>query len=83
LLGVVLDLGLLDATRIVPGWRMVIFGGLVALFLRWRPRGLLDEAAVHRVQQALSRLLRPQGRSAADRAPHRAHHPERQRLPNP
>jgi branched-chain amino acid transport system permease protein len=83
LLGVVLDLGLLDATRIVPGWRMVIFGGLVALFLRWRPRGLLDEATVHRMQQALSRLLRPQGRSAADRAPHRAHHPERQRLPNP
>jgi branched-chain amino acid transport system permease protein len=28
---------------------MVIFGGLVALFLRWRPRGLLDEALVHRL----------------------------------
>lgn len=55
LLGVVLDLGLLDATRIVPGWRMVIFGGLVALFLRWRPRGLLDEVLVHRVRQALAR----------------------------
>ena len=59
LLGVVLDLGLLDATRIVPGWRMVIFGGLVALFLRWRPRGLLDEVLVHRITQACKRFLRP------------------------
>jgi branched-chain amino acid transport system permease protein len=46
LLGVVFDLGLLDATEVFHGWRMVIFGGLVALFLRWRPRGLLDERAV-------------------------------------
>lgn len=58
LLGVVLDLGLLDASRILPGWRMVVFGGLVALFLRWRPRGLLDEVLVHRISQATSRLLR-------------------------
>jgi branched-chain amino acid transport system permease protein len=49
LLGVMFDLGLLDASRLFPGWRMVIFGGLVALFLRWRPRGLLDEALVHRL----------------------------------
>ena len=47
LLGVVFDIGLLEATRVFAGWRMVVFGGLVALFLRWRPRGLLDEAAVH------------------------------------
>jgi branched-chain amino acid transport system permease protein len=52
LLGVILDLGLLDASRLFPGWRMVIFGGLVALFLRWRPRGLLDEALVHRLSTA-------------------------------
>jgi len=49
LLGVLLDLGLLDASRLFAGWRMVIFGGLVALFLRWRPRGLLDEALVHQL----------------------------------
>jgi branched-chain amino acid transport system permease protein len=55
----VLDLGLLDATRVVPGWRMVIFGGLVALFLRWRPRGLLDEVLVHRIRQTVSSWLRP------------------------
>jgi len=48
LLGSGFDLGLLEATRLFEGWRMVIFGGLIALFLRWRPRGLLDEAALHR-----------------------------------
>lgn len=52
LLGVLFDLGLLEATRVFAGWRMVVFGGLVALFLRWRPRGLLDEALVHRISLA-------------------------------
>lgn len=55
LLGVVFDLGLLEATRVFAGWRMVVFGGLVALFLRWRPRGLLDEALVHRLAQLTRR----------------------------
>ena len=49
LLGVFFDIGLLEATRVFAGWRMVVFGGLVALFLRWRPRGLLDETLVHRL----------------------------------
>ncbi len=48
LLGVLIDLGLLDAARVFQGWRMVVFGGLVALLLRWRPRGLLDESLVQR-----------------------------------
>jgi branched-chain amino acid transport system permease protein len=52
LLGVAFDLGLLEATKLFDGWRMVVFGGLVALFLRWRPRGLLDEALVHRMTTA-------------------------------
>ncbi|MEW5887594.1 MAG: branched-chain amino acid ABC transporter permease [Pseudomonadota bacterium] len=56
LAGVVFDLGLLEASRVFAGWRMVVFGGLVALFLRWRPRGLLDEALVHRLTH---RPLRP------------------------
>lgn len=50
LAGVLIDLGLLDASRIFAGWRMVLFGGLVALILRWRPRGLLDETLVHRLR---------------------------------
>lgn len=55
LLGVIFDLGLLEASRVFAGWRMVVFGGLVALFLRWRPRGLLDEALVHRLSQRRGR----------------------------
>lgn len=61
LLGVLFDLGLLDATRAFAGWRMVVFGGLVALFLRWRPRGLLDEALAHRLAHLAA--PRPQPRS--------------------
>jgi hypothetical protein len=26
---------------------MIVFGGLVALLLAWRPRGILDERVVH------------------------------------
>jgi branched-chain amino acid transport system permease protein len=47
LLGVALDLGLLEGARFFQGYRMIVFGGLVALLLLWRPRGLLDERAVH------------------------------------
>lgn len=50
LLGAAFDLGLLEAARIFEGWRMVIFGGLVALFLRWRPGGLLNHAAVSHIK---------------------------------
>lgn len=59
LLGALLDLGLLEATRLFAGWRMVVFGGLVALFLRWRPRGLLDEALVHRLATLWRRFFHP------------------------
>jgi branched-chain amino acid transport system permease protein len=48
LLGVVVDLGVLEATRIFHGYRMIVFGGLVALLLVFRPRGILDERLVHR-----------------------------------
>ncbi len=59
LLGVLFDLGVLEASRVFAGWRMVVFGGVVALFLHWRPRGLLDEALVHRLSRRPRRLLRP------------------------
>ncbi|TMH63274.1 MAG: branched-chain amino acid ABC transporter permease [Betaproteobacteria bacterium] len=47
LLGVVLDIGVLEATRSLQGYRMIVFGGLVAVLLVFRPRGLLDERVVH------------------------------------
>jgi len=47
LLGVALDIGVLEASRFLAGYRMIVFGGLVALLLIWRPRGLLDERVVH------------------------------------
>ena len=62
LLGVMFDLGLLETTRVFAGWRMVVFGGLVALFLRWRPRGLLDETLVHRLAQNFVRSGRQSDR---------------------
>ncbi len=43
LLGAVLDIGVLEASRFLLGYRMIVFGGLVALLLVFRPRGLLDE----------------------------------------
>ena len=45
LLGVLIDIGLLESIRVLAGYRMIIFGGLVALLLIVRPRGLLDEQA--------------------------------------
>jgi branched-chain amino acid transport system permease protein len=47
LLGVLLDIGVLEGSRFLQGYRMIVFGGLVALLLIWRPRGILDEKALH------------------------------------
>jgi branched-chain amino acid transport system permease protein len=47
LLGAALDIGVLEATRFLAGYRMIAFGGLVALLLVFRPRGLLDERFLH------------------------------------
>jgi branched-chain amino acid transport system permease protein len=47
LVGVGLDIGVLEGSRFLQGYRMIVFGGLVALLLIARPRGLLDERVVH------------------------------------
>jgi branched-chain amino acid transport system permease protein len=47
LLGVLIDIGVLEGSRVFQGYRMIVFGGLVAVLLVFRPRGLLDERAVH------------------------------------
>jgi len=59
LLGAAFDLGLLEAARIFEGWRMVIFGGLVALFLRWRPGGLLNHAALSQIKHFFIQRRKP------------------------
>ncbi|HJQ57050.1 MAG TPA: branched-chain amino acid ABC transporter permease [Vineibacter sp.] len=50
LIGVLIDIGILESSRLFQGWRMIVFGGLVALLLIWRPRGLLDEPTVRRLR---------------------------------
>lgn len=49
LLGVALDIGVLEGSRVFGGTRMIVFGGLVAVLLIVRPRGLLDEQLVRRI----------------------------------
>ena len=51
LLGVLLDIGVLEGSRIFGGARMIVFGGLVAVLLIFRPRGLLDERVVHWIKR--------------------------------
>ena len=52
LLGVLIDIGVLEGSRVFQGYRMIVFGGLVALLLMFRPRGLLDEKVVHWLKRA-------------------------------
>ena len=47
LLGVLVDIGVLEGSQFFQGYRMIVFGGLVAILLVFRPRGLLDEKVVH------------------------------------
>jgi branched-chain amino acid transport system permease protein len=50
LIGVGIDIGLLESLRWFSSYRMIMFGGLVAVLLIFRPRGLLDEEQVHRLR---------------------------------
>ncbi|MCX7962455.1 MAG: branched-chain amino acid ABC transporter permease [Burkholderiales bacterium] len=54
LVGVALDVGLLEGVRVFQGYRMIVFGGLVALLLVLRPRGLLDEETVRWIGRRFS-----------------------------
>jgi len=49
ILGVLLDVGLLESVRVFQGYRMIVFGGMVALLLIFMPRGILDETRVRRI----------------------------------
>jgi branched-chain amino acid transport system permease protein len=52
-LGVALDIGVLESARFLAGYRMIVFGGLVLAFLAVRPRGILDEATVRQLARVL------------------------------
>jgi hypothetical protein len=65
---VLIDIGLLESIRVLAGYRMIIFGGLVALLLIVRPRGLLDEQVVHRIGRLWRRRF-PRRRRWSDLKP--------------
>mgnify|MGYP001484173834 FL=1 len=68
LLGVLIDIGVLESIRAFAGYRMIIFGGLVAILLIFRPRGLLDEPVVHHIGRAWRRVRDRVLRSAREPA---------------
>jgi branched-chain amino acid transport system permease protein len=55
LIGVGLDIGFLEAIRAIQGYRMIVFGGLVAVLLIFMPRGILDEERVHWIRMTWRR----------------------------
>ena len=61
LIGVAIDIGFLESIRVISGYRMIVFGGLVAILLIFRPRGILDETAVHWLRSRWRRLRRAEG----------------------
>lgn len=61
--GVLIDIGILESSRLFTGYRMIVFGGLVALLLIVRPRGILDERAVHWITLRIRRSTDALGRT--------------------
>ena len=55
-LGVIVDIGFLEGIRVLQGYRMIFFGGLVAIILVFRPRGILDEEQVYRLKRWLQKF---------------------------
>jgi branched-chain amino acid transport system permease protein len=55
LIGVGLDIGFLEAVRAIQGYRMIVFGGLVAVLLIFMPRGILDEERIHWIRMTWRR----------------------------
>ena len=58
LIGVTIDIGLLESLRVFSSFRMIIFGSLVVIILIFRPRGILDEKTVHFISSKVSRLYK-------------------------
>ena len=58
LIGVAIDIGFLESVRVFQGYRMIVFGGLVAVMLIFMPRGILDENRVYRLKNLAQRWFR-------------------------
>lgn len=50
LLGVALDLGILESIRALAEYRMIVFGGMVALLLIFLPEGILGPRTVNKLR---------------------------------
>ncbi len=55
LLGVFLDIGILESIRALSEYRMIVFGGLVALLLIFLPEGILGPRTVNRLKTRIGR----------------------------
>ena len=57
LIGVIIDIGFLESIRVVHGYRMIVFGGLVSIMLIFMPRGILDENRVYNLKIAIKKIF--------------------------
>ena len=55
LLGVFIDIGLLESVRFLSEYRMIIFGGLVAAILIIFPEGIISPLSVSRIKRKLAK----------------------------
>ena len=57
IIGVVIDIGFLESIRAIHGYRMIVFGSLVAIMLIFLPRGILDENRVYKLKLSIKNLF--------------------------
>jgi branched-chain amino acid transport system permease protein len=53
LIGVFIDIGLLESVRFLSEYRMILFGGLVAAILIIFPEGIISPRLVSRIKRKL------------------------------
>ena len=53
IVGVLIDVGILDSVQFLSSFRMIIFGGLVALILIFFPSGLISLKLINRIRNIL------------------------------
>lgn len=56
LIGAIIDIGLLESVRTISSYRMIVFGGLIAVFLIILPQGILSPRMTTRLKRLGRRL---------------------------